>query len=117
MGATNIFQDKDEIEQICKEYLQGKSPQELANKYYCSRPTIRNYLIANGIELRSKKIKIHDKDRPRAMILHDWNANVDSRKLMKTYKFDNINSLHCYIKRMRNKGYNFKSRIFKEEGK
>lgn len=116
-----INMNKDEIQTICQEYLSGMTPQKIADKHYCSRPTIRNYLIRCGVQLREKyqkpkprvvKIgherKVNNKPRyPIAMILHDWQSDMSIEKIANIYGFKSRENASRFVKRMRKNGYKF----------
>lgn len=104
--------DTDEIEVICQEYAEGMSPQEIADKHFCSRPTIRNYLKRAGVHLRNYHGSISKKvtGYPTAMIMHDWDSGMKAEVIARTYKFKDKDCLYSFIKRERMNGYKFKRR-------
>ena len=53
------FSDNQE-KHICKEYMQGKNANELANKYNCNYMTMLKLLERNGVRLPKKKITNED---------------------------------------------------------
>ena len=107
MTATRYCMDEDEIQEVCKEYLNGMTPQELADKHYCSRPTIRTHLIRKGVAIRSVKQKTKYNV---AMILHDWQSGMSTQMIASTYGFSNKDCAYNYIRRMRANGYKFNRR-------
>jgi uncharacterized protein (DUF433 family) len=108
---TKMF-DTEEIQVICQEYLSGMSPQEIADKHYCSRPTIRNYLTRAGIQLRNYHGSIRKAFNryPTAMILHDWQSGMKADMIVRIYKLKNNDCLYSFVKRMRKNGYKFDRR-------
>lgn len=54
MKADNSVLTQQQVGEIVRQYMDGKSMQQLADLYYVSKPTIGNYLKAAGVPMRSK---------------------------------------------------------------
>lgn len=54
MAAQRAIQRQSSINAIVKAYKAGKSLADLAYRYGVAVTTIRNYLIAEGVELRPR---------------------------------------------------------------
>jgi hypothetical protein len=51
----------------------------------------------------------------KAMFMHDWNANIPSYKMAKTYKLKTVSRVDCYASKLRKEGFVLVRRSHKEE--
>ena len=54
MAATRVIRDRRTVQSIVRAYKRGASLAELADEHGCAVTAIRNYLLAEGVEMRPR---------------------------------------------------------------
>ena len=62
--------NKEEEQEICKDYQSGLSMTNIAKIRHCSQPRIKNILIKNNIQIRTKRVNVNLKE--------DYFTNIDT---------------------------------------
>lgn len=94
------------IRDILRWYKAGKSIDIIADLIGGSRYSVRMILDANGYPVRARK------QYNVAMILHDWEAGVPSRKIAQTYGFPGAHNVARFVSTQRKNGYPFSYRFY-----
>ena len=96
-----------EAAQVCAEYAQGATLRELAERYYCNHMTIRRYVLNHGGVTRSRGAR---KQPNIPMIVHDWNAGIDTERMAMIYGYADAVSMRQMVYRCRKQGWDFEIR-------
>lgn len=97
---------QSQIAEIVSLRKAGETHRQLADKFYCSAPTIGRVLRANGISGRQGAWRAY----PAAMIQHDYNAGVASSTIIRKYRMKNRHALKNLIHHYRQQGWFFRAR-------
>lgn len=82
-----LTRDKDLIQKVCKEYLEGTPAMRLAKKYSCSTPSILKILQKNGIQNRKEQCKDYmGREDVINDIIHSYNNNATLVNLAKKHR-------------------------------
>ena len=103
-----IFSEQDEID-IARKYQSGKTANEIADEYYCTKCPVIDALERQGVKRRGQGKGKKSYEHIKWMLINDWNAGKDSKSMAKVYgmKVQNMRSL---LSMWRNQGLNVKRR-------
>ena len=84
-NSLNI--NRQELEELIQDYQNGYSLRELAKRYNCSGPELKEFLIKKGVDLRQKYSILED-TKSQELLIKDYTSSTISLK-------DIQNKYHC----------------------
>ena len=96
-----------ELDTILSLRRQGETCKAIAKKVNYSYWTVVKRVKQAGLTDTSWKNRLKSKQ---AMMLHDWQAGLDTEKIAKKYGYKSTNALCATIALLRKKGYKFDKR-------
>lgn len=93
------------MDQIVREYIQGRPLREIARLHYVGYQTVIRRLKSMNVEIKSNR-RIWQVTN----IIKEWNTGMALREIVRIHNMDNVGTLLIKVQKWRAKGWEFMPR-------